>query len=411
MPPPRRTLLLLPALSAPLDRASVRSAYKPTLDVLLPTLKPPTGSREVSRLDIAIAVSEKSQSRSVLFSPLQLLLERLYTLVCTVAAEKNIELDFPGGLDVRIVLLQLDSSPQPSKSSAKHHCSGPLFDLPTFISGITPSTTLYAIESESGIALSSSFASQYRSQHRTTPSITQIPCGPSLVNKTSSSDDVCNSPQPHHIHKQVANGGTFDHLHIGHKLLLTATALLPSPTPSSTSRIITVGTTGDDLLVNKKHASVLESWDIRQQRTAEFVESILIAHPDPASIRRIEHQDKPGPNGKVVRYIYSPPDPEVESEVVINYTMINDPFGPTITEEDITAIVVSKETRGGGKAVNDKRADKGWKALEVFEVDILDAKPEEEDVEKVEKESFEEKISSTEIRKRLVELEKREGKL
>ena len=66
--------------------------------------------------------------------------------------------------------------------------------------------------------------------------------------------------------------------------------------------------------------------------------------------------------------------------------------------------------------MNDKRKEKGWKELEVFEVDVLDAAP--EDVEgggegqKV-KEGFADKISSTEIRRRMVEIEEKErqGKL
>ena len=88
-------------------------------------------------------------------------------------------------------------------------------------------------------------------------------------------------------------------------------------------------------------------------------------------------------------------------------------YGPTVTDEDISALVISKETRAGGKAVNDKRGEKGWKALEVFEVDVLDARPEGSEEGGVEKEGFEEKISSTEIRRRLVEMERerREGKL
>ena len=102
---------------------------------------------------------------------------------------------------------------------------------------------------------------------------------------------------------------------------------------------------------------------------------------------------------------------QLESSVVINYTLITDPFGPTITDPDISAIVVSAETRGGGKAVNDKRKEKGWKELEVFEVGVLDATPsqDEEADEKV-KDGFADKISSTEIRRRIVEMEK-QGKL
>ncbi|KAI7395656.1 hypothetical protein KC336_g15851, partial [Hortaea werneckii] len=74
-----------------------------------------------------------------------------------------------------------------------------------------------------------------------------------------------------------------------------------------------------------------------------------------------------------------------------------DPFGPTITEEQISALIISAETRSGGKAVNDKRKEKGWKDLEVFEVDVLDAEVEGQGV----KEGFEGKLSSTAIREKI----------
>ena len=136
-------------------------------------------------------------------------------------------------------------------------------------------------------------------------------------------------------------------------------------------------------------------------------------------MRKDEFIDNPGPNGKVVRVTYTPsssmsitrpPGEEAtESQIVINYTSISDPFGPTITDPDISALVISAETRAGGKAVNDKRREKGWKELEVFEVDVLDASPGDgEEEEREVREGFESKISSTEIRRRMVEIEEKE---
>ena len=161
-------------------------------------------------------------------------------------------------------------------------------------------------------------------------------------------------------------------------------------------RLITVGITGDELLVNKKYASQVESWDDRQKKTAEFVESIMVFNPNIASIRTEEHVDEPGPNGTIVRVSYG-------SCLTINYTRISDPFGPTITDEGITALVISQETRAGGKAVNSRRTEKGWNALEVFEVDVLDAGQGDDSDEEdgVGRGAFDSKISSTEIRRRL----------
>ena len=86
---------------------------------------------------------------------------------------------------------------------------------------------------------------------------------------------------------------------------------------------------------------------------------------------------------------------------------IPDPFGPTITEEDIGAIVLSGETRGGGAAINKKRTENGWKGLDVFEIDVLEPYKEGDDDGDSEwekdPEDFSAKISSTEIRKRRAE--------
>ena len=89
----------------------------------------------------------------------------------------------------------------------------------------------------------------------------------------------------------------------------------------------------------------------------------------------------------------------MSSGLTINYVEIFDAFGPTITDEKISALVISGETRSGGKAVNDRREEKGWAPLEVFEVDVLDAH--DETGSGSAKADFQNKISSTEIRRRL----------
>ncbi|ORY89146.1 hypothetical protein BCR35DRAFT_262684 [Leucosporidium creatinivorum] len=109
----------------------------------------------------------------------------------------------------------------------------------------------------------------------------------------------------------TALGGTFDHLHAGHKILLTMAA-------SVTTRKIIVGVTDEALLVNKKHHTYLESLPHRIHAVESFLSLIR---------------------------------PTIEHEVV----PISDPFGPTAHDPDIQGLVVSEETRSGGSAINTKR--------------------------------------------------------
>jgi phosphopantetheine adenylyltransferase len=200
---------------------------------------------------------------------------------------------------------------------------------------------------------------------------------------TAATEDAVN-------HLSVAVGGTFDHLHIGHKLLLTMFAfVLGRRQPSEqTPSTLTVGITGDALLKNKKYADHLESWKRRQEATHEFLSSIVYFGASDDARVHVEEFNEQGPNGHAVHVNYP-------FGLTIKYVEIWDPFGPTITDENITALALSLETRGGGAAVNEKRKEQGWAPLEVFEVDVLDAS-EERSMD----ESFQSKLSSTEIRRR-----------
>lgn len=409
------SLLLLPALSISSPPSSLRSAYKTSLESLFPKLVAPASSATISRLDIAVSLhpsypASATHSRSAVFTPLQRLLSSLYSLVVSVAATSHVDLDLPGGLDVRVFFL--DPSAEGASNLGKQHTSGPVVDLLTLVTSSRQYSALYSVDGEAGESLLKLITTTYHSKNQPIPQIHRLPAGLSLTQDQNQSQTSNSSipDDPVASHASVAVGGTFDHLHIGHKLLLTCTILAADPQQSP--RLITCGITGDELLVNKKYGSVVESWDDRQLRTAQFVESILAFHPDVSSIRKTEYLDNPGPNGKVVRVTYStaPTDSTPNDTITINYTQLSDPYGPTITDQAISAIVISAETRAGGKAVNDKRQDKGWKSLEVFEVDVLDAgsiddaDPDSGDGQTLEK-GFADKISSTEIRRRLMELQ------
>ena len=355
-------VLLQPAADFSWTSKQIQDAYRTTMSKALSHHSPSTEDAVIKRVELAVTCKDGlGAGRSALFPRFQALLASIYTLACLSAAEAKIELDFPGGLDIRAFLLDIA---QPTLDAT---LSGPL----TNITALRDAGRASGINSTHSDELSSTLSGK------------------------KSTDSMAAS-----LHSKVAVGGTFDHLHVGHKLLLTATIFIAQP--SATDREITIGITGDELLVKKKHASVLESWETRQQRSADFVESILVFHPDIQSIRTVEYLDTPGPNGKAVKITYDL-HTSGAGKISINYVQISDPFGPTITDESITALVISAETRAGGEAVNDKRTEKGWAALEVFEVDVLDPGSFTHGSTETDTASsdFATKISSTEIRRRL----------
>jgi phosphopantetheine adenylyltransferase len=411
-------LLLLPAPTS-FRRASLRAACGPTLSSLLPFVAQSVkGTNNTARLDVAVVLPEfiniKDTPRVILFAEIQSLLTELYTLLCVIAIEHGVELDLPGGVDARIFMLE--AIRETLETSVNDVFSGPLIDMATLVaSRARIYDPIFSIESEEGEHILQTFLKLYSVlPNPSPPNVRRMIGGTSITTSSQKPDAKQTAPDSFHpppTHHSVAVGGTFDHLHIGHKLLLTATALVLSPTTSpNANRLITVGITGDELLVNKKFASEVESWDVRQQKTADFFESILAfptasaSSSSSSSSRRSETISEPGPNGHVVRVTFrSTPS---GSATTINYTRISDPYGPTITDEKISALVISQETRAGGMAVNDKRRANGWAELDVFEVDVLDASPrpgDDGDVDGFRKETFESKISSTEIRRRLAE--------
>ncbi|KAI5124568.1 hypothetical protein M0805_003088 [Coniferiporia weirii] len=151
----------------------------------------------------------------------------------------------------------------------------------------------------------------------------------------------------------VALGGTFDHLHSGHKILLSMAAWI------SHEKVI-VGVTDDKLLQKKSNKEVLEVLDIRIRRVREFMEFF-----------------KPG--------------------LFYDVVTIEDVYGPTAVDPNIQALVVSKETLAGASAIATLREEKGLPALHCFVIDVISATSanlEVEDVDMLRKA----KMSSTFIR-------------
>ncbi|KAI2676771.1 hypothetical protein DTO013E5_4680 [Penicillium roqueforti] len=390
-------LLLLPPPPA-FSFAEVKDAFQPSLvEVYTKLSNALIGSNRTAVLDIALAIpdllSPSCQPRAKVFAQLQHYLSSVYTLVGAVCAAHKIELDSPGGIDTRVVFV--DASENTSAIQADSSRFGPILDVQSLANSRRRWNYVFYLSNTVGQTLANSFTNSVGSQDReiTAASMQAITSKPDWA--ISDPLLIPDNQHPSTPHYSVVVGGTFDHLHVGHKLLLTAVALALEPLHREQKGRLTIGVTGDALLVNKKYAEFLESWEERWQSTAAFLTAIMDFSPEKKS-PQIERAFAPGPNGKTVLV-------RIQPNLAFEFVEISDPFGPTITEENLGAIVVSKETHSGGAAVNEERVKKGWKSLDVFEVDVLQSG---EATTATDGEGFESKISSTDIRRRRAHLAK-----
>jgi cytidyltransferase-like protein len=120
----------------------------------------------------------------------------------------------------------------------------------------------------------------------------------------------------------VSLGGTFDHLHNGHRKLLTLALSVCN------SRIV-IGVTSDAMLSKKKNAEKIIKFENRKNCVIEFINIVK---------------------------------PTLKSQIV----ELSDPYGPTITDPDIEAIIVSSETIPGALKINEIRLSKNMKALDIL---------------------------------------------
>ncbi|KAL2797891.1 hypothetical protein BJX66DRAFT_71437 [Aspergillus keveii] len=397
MSTPSALLLLPPPPSINFEQ--FRTVYEKTLSAAFSNLlKSLNGSNRIASLDIALSLpglqSAPCQPPARAFASLQRIVEHAYRLIGVVSIERNVEMEAPGGIDSRVILLDFDSvrtSESVHKSSVAAECNGPAIDFKTLASSGRLWDNIFYPDTPVGQDLATAFNKFYTPNGGTFQPLSetaQWTPGENLVVPGETPETV--------LHHSVILGGTFDHFHIGHKLLLTATALVLQPAGTGQAgqeRTITVGVTGDDMLRNKKYAQFLESWEERCRSTGAFLRSIMDFGPPETSASHVEQIYKPGPNGRAMVM-------KIRPGITLRLVQILDPYGPTITEENLSALVVSKETRSGGAAVNQERAKRGWKQLEVFEVDVIHSG----EVATGEVEDFASKISSTDIRRRRMEL-------
>lgn len=140
-------------------------------------------------------------------------------------------------------------------------------------------------------------------------------------------------------------GGTFDHLHEGHKLLLKTAFKL--------GKQVAIGLASDELLKQKEFSQKLESYDIRLKHIMDYIKSL---------------------------------DPEYPERCII--IPLKDPLGPAITNPDIEIHVSSEETIETALKINAERERRGLKKMILVVIPII-------------RDNNGNKISSTEIRKEM----------
>ena len=253
-------LLLLPETPSGVSLATLRAAYGYALSEVLTEASSQAGNHQKVTLDIAVLASDITDLveyfRVDIYPHAQHLIAVIYRLVCIICAEKGIDIDNDNDVDTRVVLVH--HSRDRKGADGISIMEGPLVDLESL--SRSERNWKHIFSTTNGKSVLQSFVTNRRSvsgipnyslkeleASNTMTEITQL----ALKEKASVS------------HRSVAVGGTFDHLHAGHKLLLTATALLLEPAKKQAQRLqrhLTIGITGDELLKNKKYASCMQSW-------------------------------------------------------------------------------------------------------------------------------------------------------
>ncbi|KAM7356872.1 bifunctional Phosphopantetheine adenylyltransferase - Dephospho-CoA kinase [Cochliomyia hominivorax] len=130
-------------------------------------------------------------------------------------------------------------------------------------------------------------------------------------------------------YNNVVLGGTFDRIHLGHKIFLTQAVI------RACCRLV-VGVTTVELTKSKTLNELILPVDRRIDELHKFLKEI---------------------------------DATLEYEVV----PIDDPFGPTKSDPNMDMIVVSEETLRGGQKVNELRQQNNLNTLDIFCIDLVEA--------------------------------------
>jgi phosphopantetheine adenylyltransferase len=351
---PPAALLLLPTPTSP---TSLRTRFGPTLSDVLPSVAGQVkNSDHVARLDLGIVLpktfSTRLSPRASVYSRVQELVKDLYALLSSTATEVGVALDVPGGVDARIFMFEDQSGHPADRPQVAHSYSGPIIDLSILVSSGRVYNPVFSVESGDGESVLTAFLDLHSARKVSPPSVRRVKVGEA---EEAANREIPELRKAKTAHKFVAAVGAFEQLRIDEKLLLTATAVILEPetddTVSPTRRRIIIGITAGD------------SWEARQGKVAEFFESIVAFSKHVNSSRTVSEI---GSDSKGVSVRLGP-------TLTINYVEVSDYDGLATTDKSLSALVISRGSDAGGKAFNNKREEKGWSPLEVFEVDGVGA--------------------------------------
>jgi pantetheine-phosphate adenylyltransferase len=127
-------------------------------------------------------------------------------------------------------------------------------------------------------------------------------------------------------YRKVAVGGTFDLLHKGHIALIRKALAL--------GQFVIIGLTSDEMLEAFPKNHFVEPFETRHQKLIAFIDAINALEK-------------------------------------IQVVPLNDPYGPTVDDEDVDALVASYETFRRGDEINALRREKGFEPIVIIVVDAV----------------------------------------
>jgi pantetheine-phosphate adenylyltransferase len=127
-------------------------------------------------------------------------------------------------------------------------------------------------------------------------------------------------------YKQVALGGTFDIIHIGHLKLLERAFEI--------GNFVVIGVTSDEFVISVLHKKIHNTYSIRVHNLQKFIKN---------QIRSSKYE----------------------------ITQLNNSFGPLAISNEIDCLVVSSETLQKGKSINSIRKNLGLLPIDIVSVDMV----------------------------------------